>query len=307
VRRRLLIINADGYGLTEGITRAIEECVDFGTVRSLSANVNFPRAGGLSDLVRRHPWLSVGCHLNPIVGRPVLPVERVPSLVGADGEFHRRTFARRFRAGEIAMDELRAELLAQIGRTRELVGAAFSHVDFHMGLHRLPRLYPLFLEVAQASGTGRIRTHRYRVGMESRWPLARHWLHLLGRLDRAPKYLWNILLRTWARRRRLAMPDSWVNITHLGQKPGTITVKNYVRLLQNLPSGCHEFVVHPAYLDEDLRKYSTYLQQREQEREVLMSPEFRAALKGSGVVLAGYRDIPMPRPAEHGAPEIQAP
>ena len=47
-------------------------------------------------------------------------------------------------------------------------GPAFSHVDFHMGLHRLPRLYDLFLDVAQATGVRRIRTHRYLVGMESR-------------------------------------------------------------------------------------------------------------------------------------------
>ena len=35
---RCLIINADGYGFTPGTTRAIEECIAFGTVRSLSVN-----------------------------------------------------------------------------------------------------------------------------------------------------------------------------------------------------------------------------------------------------------------------------
>ena len=75
---RHLIINADGYGFTAGITRAIEECVEFGTVRSLSANVNFGHAAGLDALVRRHPEISVGCHINPIVGRPILPVRRSP-------------------------------------------------------------------------------------------------------------------------------------------------------------------------------------------------------------------------------------
>ena len=49
---RGLIINADGFGFTDGITRAIEECVRFGTVKSLSANVNFPHAGRLTQLLQ---------------------------------------------------------------------------------------------------------------------------------------------------------------------------------------------------------------------------------------------------------------
>src|SRR5262245_23814095 len=135
---RYLIINADGYGFTEGISRAIEECIEFGTVRSLSANVNFTYAHNLRSLVIRYPELSVGCHLNPIVGRPLLSPDRVPTLVDRNGEFWYESFWRRFLGGHIRLTELRAEMIAQIERTRDLAGEAFSHVDFHMGLHRLP-------------------------------------------------------------------------------------------------------------------------------------------------------------------------
>ena len=89
------------------------------------------------------------------------------------------------------------------------------------------------------------------------------------------------------------MPDQWVGITHLGQRPNTITVTNYVALLRNLPPGFSEFVSHPGYVDDDLRRWSTYLAQREREREVLLSAEFRSAIEASGVRLAGYRDIPL--------------
>ena len=93
---RHLIINADGYGFTEGISQAVEECIEFGTVRSVSANVNFPRAGGLRQLVKRYPFLSVGCHLNPIVGRPLLPVHEIPTLVDREGHFHYKAFRQKF-------------------------------------------------------------------------------------------------------------------------------------------------------------------------------------------------------------------
>ena len=290
---RRLIVNADGYGMSPGIIRATEECIDFGTVRSLSANVNFAAADGLRALVRRHPGLSVGCHLNPVVGPPLLSRKEIPSLVGKDGEFHHGSFEARLARGEIRLDELRRELSAQIDRTRELAGDAFSHVDFHKGFHRSPRLYGLFLDLARASGVGRIRTHRYRVGMETPRPALAHWVYVLRSPSRAAKYAWNLALRARALRRGLAMPDSWVQITEMGPKPSRIDLPNYLALLANLPPGIHEFVAHPGYVDDELRRYSTYLAPREAELRVLRSREFRDALTREGVRLAGYRDIPL--------------
>jgi predicted glycoside hydrolase/deacetylase ChbG (UPF0249 family) len=290
---RNLIINADGYGFTAGITRAIEECVEFGTVRSLSANVNFAAAEGLVSLVRRHPSLSVGCHINPVVGSPLLNPSKVPSLVDENGEFLYRNFRRNFLGGRMRPEELRAEMIAQIERTRELAGPAFSHVDFHMGLHRLPGLYPLFLEVAEKSGAGRMRTHRYRVGLENRFPRLKNLAFMLGSPARIPKYLWNRELRRRASGKGMAMPDRRVEITDLGLRSDVITLANYLALIRNLPHGFNEFVVHPGYVDPELRRWSSWVEPRELERQALVSPEFRAALQASDVNLAGYRDIPL--------------
>jgi hypothetical protein len=289
---RQIIINADGYGFTAGTTRAIEECVAFGTVRSLSVNVNFKHAEALSGLVRQYPDLSIGCHVNPIVGPPILPPERVPSLLDENGEFLYRAFFSKFLSGRVRVAELRAEMLAQIDKTRELAGTAFSHVDFHMGLHRLPGLYQAFLDVVERSGIGRIRTHRYRVGMESEWPRLRHLLYLFETPTRLPKSFWNVYLRRTALRRHLAMPDHWVGITNMTTRRDAISVGNYLTMLKNLPAGVSEFVAHPGYVDADLKRWSSYLEQRVREREVLLSSEFRKGLQASDVRLAGYRDIP---------------
>jgi predicted glycoside hydrolase/deacetylase ChbG (UPF0249 family) len=290
---RALIINADGYGFSEGATRAIDECVDFGTVRSVSVNVNFPHALRVAGLVRRHPDVSVGCHLNPIVGRPLLDPGRIPSLVDRGGEFHYRAFPRLFLKGKIRTSELRAELEAQIRKLRELAGPAFSHVDFHQSMNRLPGLHRLFFDVAVRSGAGRVRTHRNLFGMEGRSPRWERLRYAIGHPRRIVSLLWNAWLRREALASGLAMPDQWVGITHLGRRPDTITVTNYLALLRNLPTGFSEFVAHPGYVDDELRRWSTYLAQRELERKVLLSPEFRAAISESGVRLAGYRDIPL--------------
>ena len=292
---RYLIINADGYGFTAGVTRAIEECVAFGTVRSMSVNVNFSHADALPALVRRYPDLSVGCHINPVVGRPVLPPDKVPTLLNANGEFLYQDFIRSFLSRRINPDELRAEMVAQVEKTRDMAGAAFSHVDFHMGHHRLPRLYGCFLEIAEKFGTGRIRTHVYRVGLESNHPRLRHWRHLLERPERLPKFIWNYALRQKARWRSLAMPDRRVEITHMVNDPERINLENYLQMLRNLPRGISEFVAHPGYVDDDLKRWSTYRGPRLAERRVLLDLEFRAALQSSEVQLIGYRDVPLPR------------
>jgi len=290
---RHLIINADGYGFTAGISRAIEECINFGTVRSISVNINFKYAESLVELVQRHPEISVGCHINPIVGKPIMAPGKVPTLLDDNGEFLYRSFSRRFLTGRIKLPELRAEMMAQIGKTHALAGKTFSHIDFHMGLHKLPGLYGLFLDVAEKSGVKRIRGYRYLVGMESKLPRLRHFLYLFESSTRIPKYLVQLWQWKKARDRKLAIPDQWVGITHLGERPNTISIENYLMMLKNVPRGFSEFVVHPGYVDESLKRWSTYLEQRELEREVLLSPQFRDALRSFDIRLAGYRDIPL--------------
>lgn len=288
---RYLIINADGYGFTEGTTRAIEDCIDFGTVRSISVNVNFSFANRLADLVKEYPRLSVGCHVNPIVGRPVLDHGKISSLTNKDGDFYYKNFFKRALNGSIRFDELYEEMMAQIKKTRDLAGPSFSHIDFHMGLHRLPRVYNVFLDVVEASGIRRIRTHRYFTGLESRFPKMKHFLCMFDSSTRIPKYFWNLWLRKKAIKRGFFMPDWRVELSTIGKCSDKITVENYINLLRNLPKGFSEFVVHPGYVDDDLKRWSTYHYEREEELKVLLSDRFRSAICELDVGLAGYRDI----------------
>lgn len=87
------------------------------------------------------------------------------------------------------------------------------------------------------------------------------------------------------------MPDYWLSISNMG-RPNSITLANYLRMLTNLPRGVSEFVAHPAYVDDELRRFSTYIGQRVEERAVLMDPRFREALRDPAIRLCGYRDIP---------------
>ena len=70
------------------------------------------------------------------------------------------------------------------------------------------------------------------------------------------------------------------------------------RGLRGLPEGVSEFVVHPGFVDDDLRRWSSYLESREEERKMLLDPAFKRALLEGGIGLIGYGDLPA---GMHGA------
>ena len=85
---RTLIVNADGFGFGPGATKGILEAIaNGGIITSVSVNANFPDAERGRELVAAHPAISVGVHVNPVAGSPCLAPDRVPSLVGRDGQF----------------------------------------------------------------------------------------------------------------------------------------------------------------------------------------------------------------------------
>jgi predicted glycoside hydrolase/deacetylase ChbG (UPF0249 family) len=88
------------------------------------------------------------------------------------------------------------------------------------------------------------------------------------------------------------MPHRRIEITQMGARPARLSLENYLRLLRNLPEGISEFVVHPGYVDDDLRRWSTYLESREIERKLLLTRPFKEALCADGIGLIGYAAIP---------------
>ncbi len=291
MKLKKLIINADGFGLSDGINRAIEECIEFRTVRSISVNVNFSSVSTIKSLIKKFPFLSVGCHLNPIIGKPILEPTQIPSLVNEKEHFFYKEFDSKLKSGHIQLEHLRAELFAQIDLCRELAEDNFTHIDCHMGKHRLPRFYPIFLEAVKYSKTEKMRTHKYMMGMESKYRYLSIFNYFLMHPKRIAFYFWNLWLRNQALRKGFKMPDFRVEINNMGYSLNSLTLKKWMVLISNLPNGISEFVVHPGYIDNSLPKLTSYVQQRVEERRILTSDSFRQSLKENNIRLIGYKDI----------------
>ena len=149
---RYLIINADDFGMSDGVTDGIIRAWQDGVVTNTSALINLD--GAPERIARAHalyPDLPIGLHLNLTLGKPILPPEEVPTLVDDDGNFYDR-FQIFQHLYEISVDELRAELFAQAEALRA-TGVEFDHIDYHQHLMvtHTP-FYPLVCQLARKYG-----------------------------------------------------------------------------------------------------------------------------------------------------------
>ena len=138
-RARTLIVNADDFGLTGGVSRGILEAHRRGIVTSTTMIVTRPVDPASIEALRAS-GLGVGLHLNLTLGAPIADPRRVPSLVDADGKFVRDAPAAAARA---VKDEARIELGNQIDAFRRAMGRFPTHLDSH---HHVARYEPI-LEV----------------------------------------------------------------------------------------------------------------------------------------------------------------
>jgi chitin disaccharide deacetylase len=283
-----LIVNADGFGFGPGATQGVLDAIKAGGfITSVSVNANFPEAARVRELVEKHPQISVGVHLNPVVGRPCLPPQQVPTLVDSEGFFHGPEFRRRWQKGLISTDELRAEFLTQIEYIRDMAGDALTHLDSHQNLHL--NYFDLFLEVARKSNIVRMRVNASIVGLEAADSRQR-WLPYLRRPQLWLAHRYRRIQMRRARRAGMKMADALVTVGHAGVG-GKATTEGWQNILANLPNGTFEIYCHPAYPDETLRRWAAYVSHREDELRVLSNPSLRETAKQKGVKLISFHDI----------------
>ena len=285
---RRLIVNADDFGLTPGVNRAIVEAHAQGMVTSATLMAN---AAGFEDAVRLAkscPELSVGCHVVLVDGTPVSSPSQIPTLTGgADcGRFERRlsSFAMRAVGGSLNPAEVETEVAAQI-RKLQAGGIQPSHVDTHKHSHVFHQVLRPVLRAAKACGVRAIRNPFGRVAFSA----------VLGRPKLWKRYgelmLLNPLARNFLRSVQgegMRTPDGSVGIA----ATGALDERLFRQILETLPDGTWEFVSHPGYNDADLGNVQTRLRQsRETELHLLTSPAIRETLERNGIELISYRDL----------------
>ena len=138
---RLLIVNADDFGLNREATDGIAECHMAGSVTSTTLMANAPDVERAAEIGCEMSRLGIGLHFNLTWGEPVHAQTGQSSLGNGRGLFHSRSvLARRLMLGRVAVSDVDRELRAQWHRVVSL-GIQPTHIDSHQHVHGFPAVF----------------------------------------------------------------------------------------------------------------------------------------------------------------------
>lgn len=140
-----VILNADDFGLTAGITSTIDDLFHEGKISNSTAMMCVD--GGVDRLAayRNSDHIDrIGLHLQLTSGKPILEPKHIPSLVQPNGHFKPKD-----KIGEMSAVEVKLEWEAQLSTFRAAAGRMPSHIDSHHGPHRQRHLRAIYLGLAR--------------------------------------------------------------------------------------------------------------------------------------------------------------
>jgi len=244
-----LIINADDFGLSEGVNRGITDSILKGVVCStsvMSCDSESLRGGAawVAQLRNR-----VGIHLQLTEGTPCAEAGLVRSLLSTEGRFPRwpRDIQNPNR------QEILLEWHAQVNRVLEC-GLVPTHVDTHHHVHTLPIVFDAYCEIARSYGL----------------PARTRDAAMTGRLRSAGVRCADLCEVRWFKK-------------HLSVRGLTRLIDSDFKMLGE--HGTLELMCHPGYVDSELRRRSTYAEERETELAALCDPNLASHFKREGIVL----------------------
>lgn len=273
--RARLIVNADDLGLAESVNRGIVETMEHGIVTSASLMVNL---GAHDDAMRRlaearsHGLdVGVGLHFNVVAGAPLTDRS---TLADRSGRFlSLPTLALRAFTRRLDVPDVERELEAQLDKAQALLaplGMRLTHIDSHRHAHCLPGIYDVVLSAAARRD---IRHVRHPNELRHFHP-GRPFLSVASQLLR--------LVLT-----RRAPPDD-VGFAGFALMGAPNVERDLSRLLDRLPHGTTELMVHPGYDSPELAALDRYRAPREREVRALTSAAVRRRLQERGTELTHF-------------------
>jgi predicted glycoside hydrolase/deacetylase ChbG (UPF0249 family) len=282
-----LIVNADDFGLTAGVNRAIVEGSRDGIVTSATIMANASAYDQAASLAKANPNLHTGCHVVLIDGQPITSGAR--TLVNGSQRFRSslKEFARAAVSKKMSPAEIQKEAEAQIGRIQS-EGITVTHVDSHKHTHMFPHVLRPVLKAAKSLGVTAVRNPFEPLRA---WPMASTlgapgmWLRCAGVMS---FQLFARAFHTAVREEGMFTTDGTVGIAATGM----LNQKTLSAILTALPQGTWELVCHPGYSDDDLRAAGTrLLQSREIELQALTSAETKSLLQRQNIQLMSYAEL----------------
>jgi len=259
---RLLIINADDFGMCHAINAATLRALRHGIATSTTVMLPCPWAPHALQLLREHPEISFGVHLTLFCEHrayrwgPLTARATVPSLLDEAGYFYhderKAEFLARARLPEVAV-EFRTQIEAVLA-----AGLHPTHLDWHcLADGGRADIFALALQLAQEYGLA-----------------LRHWP------------------ATAEQCRRAGFPTLDHAVVDSFALGADDKAARYAQLLRALPAGLSEWAVHPSLGDAEAQAMEPdSWQVRKADFDFLISPEARQILREEGIILVEYRAL----------------
>jgi predicted glycoside hydrolase/deacetylase ChbG (UPF0249 family) len=258
---RLLVLHADDLGMSHSVNRATFEALEKGWISSASILVPCPWFPEVATWARAHPEADLGIHL--ALNSEWTTFRWRPLGAGAEvtslvDDQGYFPLVETTVAAKAKPPEVERELRRQVDRAKG-AGIRLSHLDSHMGaLFQSPALLAVYQDLGKTYGL----------------PL--------------------LLQRSGDGGRDDALIDRVLSIEP--GVPASGWMAAYQKMLEPLPPGVYQVIVHLAYDDEEMRGATSDhpdwgAQWRQSDLDMVRSPAFRDWLKAKGFTLVRWRDL----------------
>ncbi len=261
---RLLIINADDFGMCHSINEAIIQVLEVGAICSTSLMVACPWALHAYHYLKNHPGIPFGVHLTVICDSddyswgPVTSKDKIPDLVDQAGHFYSFESFHKVIINKEILRQLELEFRSQIDAVLA-TGLKPAHLDWHaIRLKNREAIFDLMFRLAKEYGIALRVTGRPNIQIVQRTGLP------CNDYDFLDSYLLE--------------PDN--------------KAARYAQMLQDLPAGLSEWAVHPGLDNSELLAMEPGGKHfRQSDFDFWTSREARAIIEKEGIILINYRAI----------------
>jgi len=285
---RLLIVNADDYGMNHATNEATEHALASGGVTSTTIMVPCPWYPMAVDFAKKHPTGNFGVHTvltsewSKYKWGPVIGVTAAPSLVDDMGYFHPDVPPLYLHA---KIEDVNVEIRAQIDKAIKS-GLDITHIDSHMGaMQYAPGYHKLYIEIAKEYNlpcriAGRAMMEKFGGGQLIDYADQLGVLHCEELITDGPK-----------------------------ETSDEATAAYWKEQMANIPVGkVTEILIHCGKMTPEMEATTASAKRRTADTDFFANPETVKWIKEQGIELISYRELrelqrtgkPIPRVERYG-------
>ena len=259
---RLLIVNADDFGMCHAINQGIYKSLQEGVVSSTSLMVPCPWASHAIYLLKENPSIQFAIHLTVLCDTVLYPwgslspKEKVPTLLDKSGFFYTNDRMAEFLT-QAALREVEMEFREQI-ETALRSGLKPTHLDWHC-LHNggRPDILDMTFNLAREYGLAlRISDPEWIVKLQDR-----------------------------------GLPTDEYELLDSFSLNTVNKSAQYIRLLRELPAGLSEWAIHPALDDAEMHTIEPDEPVRQTDYAFVTSEEAESTIRQEGIIVLNYKPL----------------